>query len=179
MEELEPTVETTEVETSDEVAKLRAELAKQKAATDKATKEAAENKRALRARQSEEEAAAEEAKAQHEALMQELETLRKERAVASITAKVIPIVGDSEVAGKVAEYLHGAENVDAALTAIQKAWTAKEKALRLEYGKIPGPGVGDANAPSLTKAQLDAMSYSQRLEFATKHPDEYEKLLGR
>ena len=172
-------VETEKTAESAELAKLRADLAKQKAALDKATKEAAESKRALRAKQTAEEAAAEEAKAQQDALMQELETLRKERAVASTTAKIIPLVTDSAVAGQVSEYLYGAEDVDSAIAAIQKAWAAKEKALRLEYGKIPAPGTGASEGPTYTREQVDAMKYEDRVKFAREHRDEYNKLMGR
>ncbi len=172
-------VETEKTAESAELAKLRADLAKQKAALDKATKEAAESKRALRAKQTAEEAAAEEAKAQQDALMQELETLRKERAVAATTAKIIPLVTDSTVAGQVAEDLYGAADIDSAIAAIQKAWAAKEKALRLEYGKIPAPGVGGNDGPTYTREQVDAMKFEDRVKFAREHRDEYNKLMGR
>ena len=183
-EQTETNQETTEAtgaaDKDAEIARLKADLAKQKAATDKATKEAGDYKKQLRSKQTAEETAAEEAKAQQEALMQELETLRKERAVAATTAKILPIVGnDSTAAAQIAEYLYGAEDVDAALAAIQKAWTAKEKALRLEFGKIPAPGVGGSDGPTVTKAQLDAMSYTERAKFMTEHPEEYRKLMGR
>ena len=56
---------------------------------------------------------------------------------------------------------------------------AKEKALRLEYGKIPAPGVGAGDGPTITKAQLDSMKYVERVKFANEHPDEYNKLMGR
>ena len=170
--------ETTQTDTA-ELASLKAELARQKAALDKATKEAGDYKKQLRAKQTAEEAAAEEAKTQQEALMKELETLRKERAVAATTAKILPLVTDSTVAGQIAEYLYGAEDVESALAAIQKAWTAKEKALRLEFGRIPAPGVGGTDGPTVTKAQLDAMTYMDRVKYANEHPDEYNKLMGR
>ncbi len=169
----------SKVDESTELAKLRAEMAKQKAALDKATKEAGDYKKQLRAKQSAEEVAAEEAKAQQEALMKELETLRKERAVASTTAKVIPLVGDNTVAGQIAEYLYGADDVDSALAAFQKAWSAKEKALRAELGKIPPPGVGSGDGVTVTKEQLDAMGYLERVKFANEHPTDYERLMGR
>ena len=168
-----------ETEKDSELAKLRADLAKQKAALDKATKEAAESKRALRAKQSAEEAAAEEAKEQQEALMKELETLRKERAVASTTAKIMPLVSDNAVAAQIAEYLYGAEDVESALASLQKAWTAKEKALRLEFGKIPAPGVGGTDGPTMTREQLDAMKYQDRVKYKQMHPEDYNKLMGR
>ena len=172
-------VETEKTQESAELAKLRADLAKQKAALDKATSEAASMKKQLRAKQTAEEAAAEEAKAQQDALMQELETLRKERAVAATTAKIIPIVTDSAVAGQVAEDLYGAADIDSAIAAIQKAWAAREKALRLEYGKIPAPGVGGNDGPTYTKEQVDAMKFEDRVKFAREHRDEYNKLMGR
>ena len=184
--EVETEVENKEQETvsettteNTELAKLRAEMAKQKAALDKATKEAGDYKKQLRAKQSAEEIAAEEAKVQQEALMQELETLRKEKAVAATTAKITPLIGDSEGAGQIAEYLYGAEDVDAALTALQKAWTAKEKALRLEFGKIPAPGAGASDGPTITREQLDGMKFPERVKFMNEHRDEYEKLMGR
>ena len=144
--------ETTETkqEESVELAKLRSELAKQKAALDKATKEAGDYRKALRAKQSEEEIAAEEKKA-----------------------------ADEAVSSQIAEDLYGAADVDAAITAFQKAWAAKEKALRLEFGKIPAPGAGSSDGPTVTKEQLDAMSYRERVKFITEHPDEYNKLMGR
>ena len=190
MAELETSVETTvdtnaETATAEtgndnaELSRLKAEFAKQKAALDKATKEAGDYRKQLRAKQSAEEAAAEEAKALQQSMKEELEQLRKEKAVAATTAKIMPLVTDSDVAAQIAEYLYGADDVDAALTAIQKAWTAKEKALRLEYGKIPAPGVGGSDGPSLTKDQLNAMNYMERVEFANKHPDEYATLMGR
>ena len=172
------TVSETVTETA-ELAKLRAEMAKQKAALDKATKEAGDYKKQLRAKQSAEEIAAEEAKVQQEALMQELETLRKEKAVAAMTAKITPLIGDSEVAGQIAEYLYGAEDADAAIAAMQKAWTAKEKALRQEFGKIPAPGAGASDGPTITREQLDGMKFPERVKFMNEHRDEYEKLMGR
>ena len=129
-----------------ELAKAKAELLKYKAATDKAAKEAAEAKRALRAKQSAEEIAAEEKKAADEKAAQEIEELRREVARTKAVKSVMSKLGtDEEISGKVAEYLYGAEDVDAALTEIQRAWTAREKALKLEYGKVPPPGSGGAN----------------------------------
>lgn len=169
----------TEAAESAELARLRAEMAKQKAALDKATKEAAESKRALRAKQSAEETAAEEAKAAQIAMQEELAQLRKERSVATTSKKVYTFIQDEATANTVAEYLYGAEDVDAAIDAINKAWAAREKRLRLELGKIAAPGSGSSDGPTVTKSQLDAMSYTERAKFLTEHPEEYRKLMGR
>ena len=175
----EKAAETQETTESTELARLKAEMAKQKAALDKATKEAGDYKKQLRAKLSAEEVAQEEAKVLQEAMQEELKQLRKEKAVASMTAKITAFVGDNDSAAKVAEYLYGAEDVDAALNVIQKVWAAKEKALRLEYGKIPAPGAGSGEGPTITREQLDTMKFPERVQFMKEHRDEYEKLMGR
>ena len=161
-----------------ELAKIKAEMAKLKAANDKLAKENSEKTKQLRAKQSAEEVAAEEAKALQQSMQEELQQLRKEKAVAATTARIVTFVGDNEIASQVAEYLYGAEDVDAALTAIQKAWSAKEKALRLEYGKIPAPGAGGADGPTITREQLDNLKFPDRVKFMNEHREEYERLMG-
>ena len=55
---------------------------------------------------------------------------------------------DEETAGSLADCLYGAADIENALLNIQKAWQARETALRKEYGKITGPGTGaDSNSP--------------------------------
>lgn len=162
-----------------EIAKLKAEIARQKIALDKATKEASENKKALRAKQSEEERLAEEKREADEAKDKELAELRKRFAIAENSKKIFAFTGDEVVSNSVAEYLYGAEDVDAAIDALNKAWIAREKKLKVEYGKIPAPGVGAKDSPSITKEQLDTMTYTERVEFSNKYPDEYNKLMGR
>lgn len=131
---------------NEELLKVRADYAKLKAALDKATKEAGDYRKQLRAKQSAEEIAAEEQKVQEEATKKELDELRREVARTKAVKSVMSKLGtDEAVSGKIAEYLYGAEDVDAALTELQRFWVAKEKALRLEFGRIPAPGIGGAN----------------------------------
>ena len=181
-EEIDKNENFDDVKTSEDVAelaKLKAELAKSKAALDKATKEAAENKKALRQRQSAEEIAAEEKRIADEARDKELNELRKRFAVAETSKKVMSFVGDEQISNSVAEYLYGAEDIDGAIDAINKAWIAREKKLRMEFGRLPAPGVGSTEGSTVTKEQLNAMSYTERVNFANTHPDEYNKLMGR
>lgn len=162
-----------------EIEKMKADMAKLKAANDKLAKENSEKTKALRAKQSAEEAAAEEAREAQEAQAKELAELRKKFAVAETSKKVMGFVGDESVSSEIAEYLYGAEDVDAALAALNRAWVAKEKALKLEFGKIPAPSIGASDGPTITKEQLDAMDYAERVKFATEHQSEYQKLMGR
>lgn len=178
-QQTEQTVDTQETESA-ELARLRSELAKQKQAFDKASKEAADFKKQLRAKQTAEEIAAEDMKAQKEANDKELNELRKKFAVMETSRSVMSrIGGDEAVASQIADYLYGAADVDGALTEIQKIFTAKEKAIRIEFSRVPAPGAGASDGPTITKEQLDRMDYKERLEFAQKHPDEYRQLMGR
>ena len=159
---------------SAELAKAKADYAKLKAALDKATKEAGDVRKALRAKQTAEEIAAEEKKAADEATRKEIDELRREVARARTIKTVMGKLGtDEEVSGKIAEYLFGAEDADAALTELQRAWAAREKAIRLEFGKIPAPGAGGtgnedtaesraiARARDIGKAKADATKSAQ------------------
>lgn len=126
---------------------LKADMAKQKEALDKATSEAAKYRKELRTKQTQEEIDAANKKEQEEKAAQELEELRKKVSKAENTKAVMGKLSvDEETAGKIAESLIGCENVENALLLIKQAWDAKEKALKLEYGKIPGPGAGGSNA---------------------------------
>ncbi len=168
--------ETTPSTESEEIKRLKAELARQKAATDKASKEAADFKKQARALQSEDErrkAEQDEVNATRDARLAELE---KQAATSTISKRLLSFVGDESVADQVAGFLYGAEDTDGAIDAISKAWAAKEKALRLEYSKIPAPAAGDG-APTTTKEQIQSMTYMQRLEFARKFPETYKKLI--
>ena len=131
----------------------KAELAKMKASFDKAAHEASERKKeldeankTLRTKMTEEEIAAKEKKEADEKRDREFAELQKEVAKAKGTKNVMSKLGvDEDVAGRIAESMVGCENPDNALLLIQQAWTAKEKALRLEFGKIPGPGAGGSS----------------------------------
>lgn len=132
--------------TQEELARLNGLLAKYKEAVNKLTKEAGDAKKALRAKQSKEEIDAEEQREKDEQTQQELAELRKKVARAETVKTVMAKLGTGEeVSGKIADALFGAEDVEAALTEIQRAWMAKEKAIRLEFGKIPPPGSGGQN----------------------------------
>ncbi len=145
------------------------ELAKMKAAFDRASHESSERKKALdeaqktlKAKMTAEEIAAQEKKEADERAAQELEDLRKKVARAENTKSVMSKLGvDEDAAGKIAESLHGCENIENALLLIQKAWTAKEKALRLEFGKIPGPGTGGGSDE--TSEEAAAIERGRRL----------------
>ena len=132
-----------------EIARLKAEIAKQKAALDKATKEAGEARKALKAKMTAEEIAAQEKEAADEAQKNRIIELEKQVAKTGTVKSVMGKLGlDEDSAGTLADCLYGAADIDNALLNIQKAWNAREAALKKEYGKITGPGAGaDSNSP--------------------------------
>ena len=133
--------------------KANAELARMKASLDKATHESSERKKQLdqankdlKTRMTAEEIAAKEKKEADEKRDREFAELQKEMAKVKNTKNVMAKLGlDEEVSGKIAESMAGCENPENALLLIQQTWAAKEKALRIEFGKIPGPGAGGSN----------------------------------
>lgn len=139
-----------------EIARLNAEMAKQKAALDKATHEASSANKALKAKMTQEEIDAAAKKEADEKAAKELEELRREVAKGKTVKSVMGKLGISEeTAGSLADCLYGAADPDNALLLIQKEWQAREKALRIEFGKITGPGAGaDSNSPEAQAIKL-------------------------
>lgn len=132
-----------------EIARLKAETAKQKDAIDKATKEAGDLRKQLRSKMTQEQIDAAEKQEAADKTAKELEDLRRQVAKGNTVKTVMGKLGlDEETAGNLADHLYGAADIENALLEIQKAWQAKEKSLRMEFGKLTGPGSGaDSNSP--------------------------------
>ena len=141
-----------------EIARLKAEIASQKETINKVSKEAGDARKALKAKMTQEEIDAQAKQEEAEKAAKELEDLRKRVAKGDTVKSVMGKLGlDEEAAGNLADHLYGAADIDNALLEIQKAWQAKEAALRKEFGKVTGPGAGaDSNSPealALKRAQ--------------------------
>lgn len=147
-----------------EIARLTAEMARQKAAMDKAASEASAAKKALKAKMTQEEIDAASKQEAEEKAAKELEELRREVAKGKTVKTVMGKLGlDEETAGNLADHLYGAADIDNALLQIQKAWQAKEKALRAEFGRITGPGAGaDSNSPEAKAIEFAAKLGKER-----------------
>lgn len=125
------------------IKQMEADMAKQKAALDKATSEAAQYKKELRTKQTQEEIDLANKKEAEEKAAQHVAELEREVSRIKATKSVMGNLGvDETTAGNIAESLVGCENVENALLLIKQAWDAKEKALRVEYGRVPPPGAG-------------------------------------
>ena len=132
-----------------EIARLKAEIARQKSSLDKATSEAGNLRKELRSKMTQEQIDADEKREAEEAQAKRIAELERQVARADTVKSVMGKLGlDEGTAGNLADHLYGASDINNALLEIQKAWQAREKALKLEYGKITGPGAGaDSNSP--------------------------------
>jgi len=174
-----PTPDDTDAaQTAAELKRLQAELVKQKNALDNATKEAASYKKQLRASKTAEEQLAEKKEEETRKMQEELAALKKETAIAKISKRVMAFAGDEETANSIASSLYGAEDADAAVDAFAKVLAAKEKALRLEFGKLPAPSAGTEDGPTTTREEISKMNYRDRLAFAKKYPETYQKIMN-
>lgn len=145
-----------------EIARLKSDLAKQKSALDAATSEAGKYRKELKSKMTQEQIAESEKQEAAEKAAKELADLRKEVAKGKTVKSVMGKLGiGEEDAGELSEHLYGAENIETALLLIQKAWTAKEKALRLEFGKVPPPGAGGANGEDAE--EMRALEMAKRM----------------
>lgn len=93
-----------------EPVKDNVELQKLKQALSKANSEAADYKKQLRAKQTDEEAKAEQERIEREALAQELESLRKEKTVAKYKAEYLGLGYDEKLADETAAAMAGGEH---------------------------------------------------------------------
>lgn len=154
-----------------EIARLKAEMAKQKKSLDEATSEAGKYRRELKSKMTQEQIDAEEKAEAAQKTAQELEALRKEVAKGRTVKTVMGKLGlDEDAAGSLADHLYGAADIENAMLEIQKAWQAREKALRMEFGKIPPPGAG-GNSPEEQK-KAEAIARARNLGSAQSKANE-------
>lgn len=143
--QVEDTTDTEEkANTSSATEKLKRQMAEMQKQLAQSVKDIDFYKKELRKTKTAEEQRVEDERERQEQIQTELETLRKQAAIASNSKKVFAFVGNEEVANTIAEYLMGASDVDGAIDELSKAWRDKEKKLKLEYGKIQKPGTSEA-----------------------------------
>ena len=164
-----------------EIAQMKADMARNKNALDKALREKGEITKKLREKQTAEEAEAEE-RAEAEAERAEREA-EKDRIIATYEAKAM-----------FAEMGLSGEDLDTAIQAkldgdektvysvIIKHFEKKfESALKTEksewLGNRPQVNVGVGDNTTLTQKQFDRMGYNERLKLATEHPEMYEQFV--
>lgn len=174
-EETTATAETTQTveELSAQIAQLMADRDKYKSANDKLSKESADYKRQLRAKQTAEEQQAEE-KAEAERLQkEELESLKKElnhnKAVNAYKA-----ISDEKMVESLIDAVSDADH-NAIANILDKYATAKVKEAQAEWMKSR-PRVNMGGEGGITKEQFDSMSMAEKSKLYRENKAEYDRL---
>lgn len=148
-----------------------------KAVADKHASEAADYKKKLREKQTEEEAKAQKEAEDRAALEARVKELEHERAVNGYMAAYTAMGYDESLAKATAEALANGDTKT--VFENQKAFQAtREKALRAEILKAtPAPSAGAPTA-GVTKEAFDAMGYKERAALFNENPELYNQLNG-
>ncbi len=144
---------------------------------DKYASEAANYKKQLRERMSEDEAAKAKAAEDMAAVMQELESLKADKAISEFTTQFMGIGYDEALAKSTATALQRGD-MSVMFKNHAKFVADREKALKAELLKgtpTPPPGEG---AKGTTKEKFKAMTLVEKQAFAQEHPDEYAAMFA-
>lgn len=156
------------------------ELKRYKDANSKANSEAAEYKRQLKALQEKASEGSSESEKQLAELKGQIETLQKEKNIADRKASFLAFGSGmtDENAMKAAEAFTNGDS-ESFFNTMKSFIAEHDKAFKAELLKTtPRPDSEGGKAPEMTKEKLSKMSLAERMAFANKYPDEYNKLYG-
>ena len=172
--EPEPTPEP-QLSAEEQLQQMRVEMAKMKKSLDKATGEAADYKKQLRARQSEDEIRLQE-KAEKEAERQEqFDKLLKENTVNKLSKNFLKLGYPEDKAEEAAnaQYDGDTETLFRIQSEVQASLIKQKEAEWLKSRPVVSTGAGDEKT-TVTKEQFNKMGYTKRVEFKQKYPETYK-----
>ena len=146
-----------------------------KSVFDKTASELADAKKKLKEKMTEEEVKEAEMLAEQQALKEELENLRRDKALSEHMAKLLELGYAADLAADTARALVEGdmskvfENQQKHIENVKKA----ERAAAL--GGTPAPPAGSGIHTTITKEQFDVMGYSERLKLFNEQPETYKK----
>ena len=157
-----------------------ADLEKHKEATNKATKEAAEYKKQLKALQDQQKTGNSKADETIAKLQEQVNELTRQNTISSYTAQFVALGYDSELAADTA--IATADGDVAKVFENQRKFLeAHDKQTKADiFKQTPKPGQGGTGkqAPAMTLEKFRKLPQVERMKFATEYPDEYAKLYG-
>lgn len=152
-------------------------VAQHKANADRAASEAADYKKKLRERMSEDEAKAAKEAEERATLLARVEQLEQEKAISTYTNAYLAMGYDEKLAKSSAEAL--AKGDMETVFKFQKTHAEnREKALRTELLKNTPPPAAGKNDTSITKEQFSKMTLLEKQKFATENPEQYNEIYG-
>jgi len=139
--------------------------------------EAANLKKQLRERMTEDEAAKAKAAEERESILAELESLRADKAVSEYTAQFMGIGYDEALAKSTAQAVQKGD-MAAMFKNHAKFVADREKALKAELLKdTPTPPAGDGTK-GVNKEAFSKMTLLEKQKFAQENPEQYKELYG-
>ena len=157
-----------------------AELEKHKDATNKATKEAAEYKKQLKALQDQQKTGNSKADETIARLQEQVNELTRQNTISSYTAQFVALGYDSELAADTA--IATADGDVAKVFENQRKFLeAHDKQTKADiFKQTPKPGQGGTGkqAPTMTLEKFRKLPQLERIKFAAEFPEEYSKLYG-
>ena len=157
-----------------------ADLEKHKEATNKATHEAAELKKQLKAMQDQQKTGNSKADETIARLQEQVNELTRQNTISSYTAQFVALGYDSELAAATA--IATADGDVATVFENQRKFLEQHdkdtKANILKQTPKPGQGGTQKQAPAMTLEKFRRLPQAERMKFAAEYPDEYAKLYG-
>lgn len=153
------------------------ELEKLKTALSKSNSEAADYKKQLRAKQTEDEATKQKEQEEREELQSKYEQLLHKTSVSDNKAKLLAVGYDEKLADETAEAMVNGE-LDKVFVNQKKHLEAFEKKVRAEVLKDTPKPIDDGNGKTMTLEKLRGMTVQERLDYSTANPEEYKTLYG-
>ena len=155
-------------------------LGKYKDATDKATKEAAEYKKQLKALQDQQKTGNSKADETIAMLKKQVDELTRQNTISSYTAQFVALGYEAELA-KATAIATADGDVAAVFENQQKFLEQHDKQIKSDIlRQTPGPAKGGTGkqAPAMTLEKFRKLSQAERMKFAAEFPEEYAKLYG-
>ena len=157
-----------------------ADLEKYKDATTKATKEASEYKKQLKALQDQQKTGNSKADATIAQLQEQVAELTRQNTISSYTAQYVALGYEAELA-KATAIATADGDVATVFENQQKFLEQYYKDVKADILKqTPGPSKGGTGkqAPAMTLEKFRKLSQQERMKFAVEYPEEYSKLYG-
>lgn len=171
----------TEIETALAAVELptdNTEIERLKAAVSKSNSEAAELKKQLRTKLTEDEVAKLKDAEEREKLQSDYNALLTKVTISENKAKLLAIGYDDKLADETAEAMVNGE-LEKVFTNQKKHMENLEKKIRADVLKeTPKPAPGGAGGKGITQEQFDAMGYTERLKVFNEQPEIYKEFIG-
>ena len=152
-----------------------AELERLKNALSKSNSEAADYKKQLREKMSEDEQKKQKEQEERESMQKELEALRRESLVSKNKARLVALGYEEALADETAEAMADGK-IEKVFANQKKHLEAFEKRVRAEALKNTPKPTPDGDGKTMTLKTLREMSPADRLKFSQEHPEEYKEL---